>query len=166
MKLKELELVVRDTTIQYDGREKIIDSFLEESTEKQHNRPEAFEELLNKYFSLFRDEKERLICILLDTKNKIIGIDLVSIGTLNSSLVHPRELFRKAILAGANSIIIAHNHPSNSLDPSSADIDVAKRLEKCGNILGIQLLDSLIITFENSSDEKGRLLSMRQGDYF
>ena len=157
MKLKELELVVRDTTIQYDGREKIIDSFLEESTEKQHNRPEAFEELLS---------KERLICILLDTKNKIIGIDLVSIGTLNSSLVHPRELFRKAILAGANSIIIAHNHPSNSLDPSSADIDVAKRLEKCGNILGIQLLDSLIITFENSSDEKGRLLSMRQGDYF
>ena len=166
MKLKELELVVRDTTIQYDGREKVIDNFLIESTKKQHNKPEAFEELLFNYFSLFKDEKERLISILLDTKNKIIGIDLVSIGTLNSSLVHPRELFRKAILAGANSIIIAHNHPSNSLDPSGADIDVAKRLEKCGDILGIQLLDSLIVTFENSSDEKGRLLSMRQGDYF
>lgn len=166
MKLKELELVVKDTVIKYDGREKLIDNFLVESTKKQHNNPEAFEELLFNYFSLFRDEKERFICILLDTKNKIIGIDLVSIGTLNSSLVHPRELFRKAILAGANSIIIAHNHPSNSLDPSGADIEVAKRLEKCGNILGIQLLDSLIIAFENSSDEKGRLLSMRQGDYF
>ena len=88
------------------------------------------------------------------------------VGTLNYSLVHPREVFRKAIAAGSNAIIIAHNHPSNSTDPSPADIKVAKTLEKCGDILGIQLLDSLIITFENSSDEKGRLLSMRQGDYF
>lgn len=166
MKLKELELVVKDTVIKYDGREKLIDNFLVESTKKQHNNPEAFEELLFNYFSLFKDEKERLISILLDSKNKIIGIDLVSVGTLNYSLVHPREVFRKAIAAGSNAIIIAHNHPSNSLDPSSADIKVAKTLEKCGNILGIQLLDSLIITFENSSDEKGRLLSMRQGDYF
>lgn len=166
MKLKELELVVKDTVIKYDGREKLIDNFLVESTKKQHNNPEAFEELLFNYFSLFKDEKERLISILLDSKNKIIGIDLVSVGTLNYSLVHPREVFRKAIAAGSNAIIIAHNHPSNSTDPSPADIKVAKTLEKCGDILGIQLLDSLIITFENSSDEKGRLLSMRQGDYF
>ncbi|BAG09059.1 JAB domain-containing protein [Finegoldia magna] len=166
MKLKELELVVRDTVIKYDGREKVIDNFLIESTKKQHNKPEAFEKLLFNYFSLFKDEKERLISILLDTKNKIIGIDLVSIGTLNSSLVHPRELFRKAILAGANSIIIAHNHPSNSTEPSSADIAMAKRLEKCGDILGIPLLDSLIIAFDSTPEKKGRLLSMRQNQDF
>ncbi len=166
MKLKELELVVKDTVIKYDGREKLIDNFLVESTKKQHNNPEAFEELLFNYFSLFKDEKERLISILLDSKNKIIGIDLVSIGTLNSSLVHPREVFRKAIAAGSNAIIIAHNHPSNSTDPSPADIKVAKTLEKCGDILGIQLLDSLIIAFDDSPDKKGRLLSMRHNKNF
>ena len=162
MKLKELELVVKDTVVKYDGREKIIDKFLVESTKKQHNSPEAFEELLFNYFSLFKDEKERLISILLDTKNRIIGIDLVSVGTLNSSLVHPREVFRKAIAAGSNAIIIAHNHPSNNTDPSPADIAIAKRLEKCGDILDIKLLDSLIIGFDNTPERKGRLLSMRQ----
>ncbi|MFR6141821.1 MAG: JAB domain-containing protein [Finegoldia sp.] len=166
MKLKELELVVRDTVIKYDGREKVIDNFLIESTKKQHNKPEAFEELLFNYFSLFKDEKERLISILLDSKNKIIGIDLVSVGTLNSSLVHPREVFRKAIAAGSNAIIIAHNHPSNSTDPSHADITIAKRLEKCGDILDIKLLDSLIIAFDSTPEKKGRLLSMRQNQDF
>ena len=166
MKLKELELVVRDTTIKYDGREKIIDNFLIDSTKKQHNNPKAFEELLFNYFSLFKDEKERLISILLDSKNKIIGIDLVSVGTLNSSLVHPREVFRKAIAAGSNAIIIAHNHPSNSTDPSHADITIAKRLEKCGDILDIKLLDSLIIAFDSTPEKKGRLLSMRQNQDF
>lgn len=166
MKLKNLELVVRNTSIQYDGREKLIDKFLEESTKKTHSSPDSFEELLFKYFSLFQDEKERLITILLDSKKKIIGIDLVSVGTLNASLVHPREVFRKAILAGADSIIIAHNHPSNNTEPSPADIKVAITLQKCGDILGIPLLDSLIVTFDNSINQRPSMSSMKRKEYF
>lgn len=166
MKLKELELVVKDTTIKYDGREKLIDNFLRNSTKQQHNDPDAFTDVLMSYFSLFKDEKERFIAILLDTKNRIIGIDLISIGTINQAPTHPREIFRKAITAGANSIILAHNHPSGDVTPSSADIDVTKRIDKCGELLGIMLLDSLIISTPTDDDLQGKLLSMKREMYF
>lgn len=166
MKLKELELIVKDTEIKYDGREKIIDNFLRNSTKQQHNDPDAFTDILMSYFSLFKDEKERFIAILLDTKNRIIGIDLISIGTINQAPAHPREIFRKAITAGANSIIIAHNHPSGDVTPSRADIDVARRIDKCGELLQIMLLDSLIVSTPTEDDPQGKLLSMRKGFYF
>lgn len=162
MKLKELELIVKDTTIKYDGREKMIDNFLNESTKKTHNNPESFKRLLINYFSLFKDEKERFIAILLDTKNRIIGIDLISVGTINQAPAHPREIFRKAITAGANSIIIAHNHPSGDVTPSDADIKVTKRIENAGEILDICLLDSLII----STQYGGELLSLKEKHLF
>lgn len=162
MKLKELELVVKDTSIKYDGREKMIDNFLNESTKKRHNSPDAFKRLLINYFSLFKDEKERFIAILLDTKNRIIGIDLVSVGTINEVPAHPREIFRKAITAGANSIIIAHNHPSGDVTPSDADIKITKRIENAGDILDICLLDSLVI----STKYGGELLSLKEKHLF
>jgi len=85
------------------------------------------------------------LCIYLNTKNRILGIEVVSIGILNSSICHPREVFKGAILASAKSIILAHNHPSGDPEPSDDDITLTKRTENAGRIIGIELLDHIII---------------------
>lgn len=108
--------------------------------------PEAVYELVKDYAD---DEKESFILVLLDSANRVKDIQTVSIGTLTSSLVHPREVFRPAIQQAAASIIVAHNHPSGSLNPSTADLQVTERLKECGKLLGIELLDHLIITKES-----------------
>ena len=88
---------------------------------------------------------EQLVAILLNTKNAVIGISVVSVGTLTASLVHPREVFRPAIIANAKSLIIAHNHPSGDLTPSYQDWQVFKSLRTASEFVGIQVLDSLIV---------------------
>ena len=90
--------------------------------------------------------KEHFCVIFLDTQNRIIGKEIVSIGTLNASLIHPRETFRTAIRKNCCSIIVAHNHPSGSLEPSPEDLHVTKRLRAAGQLLGIELLDHVIVT--------------------
>lgn len=89
--------------------------------------------------------QEVLALVCLDTKNKITGLHTVSMGSLNSSIVHPRECFKLAVANNSASIIIFHNHPSNDCSPSQEDIAVTKRLIDAGQILGIELLDHLII---------------------
>jgi len=91
-------------------------------------------------------DREHLLCLYLDTKKRVLGIEVVSIGTLNCSLVHPREVFKGAILASADSIILAHNHPSGDPEPSKEDISVTERIKKAGEILGIELVDHIIIS--------------------
>ncbi|MDD5244111.1 MAG: JAB domain-containing protein, partial [Syntrophorhabdaceae bacterium] len=83
--------------------------------------------------------------ILLNTRNKIIGLSTVSIGTLNASLVHPREVFKDAIRHSASSVVIAHNHPSGDPEPSEEDLKITRRLVESGKILGIEVLDHIII---------------------
>lgn len=90
-------------------------------------------------------DREHFVVILLNRKNGIIGINTVSVGDLSSSIVHPREVFKPAIVAGAASIIVAHNHPSGDPAPSRDDINVTKRLKEAGDILGINVLDHVII---------------------
>lgn len=90
-------------------------------------------------------DREHFNTILLNTKNHVIGIDKVTIGTLNSSMVHPRELFRTAIKKSAATIILVHNHPSGIPEPSREDIDITKRVRDAGNIIGIEILDHIII---------------------
>jgi len=89
--------------------------------------------------------EENLWLITLDTKNNITGIFTVSTGSLNSSIVHPREVFKRAILQNSASIIICHNHPSGDPAPSPEDINITKRIYDAGKILGIELLDHIII---------------------
>ena len=89
--------------------------------------------------------QERFLVAMLDTKNKVIGISVVTIGLMDQSLIHPRECFRPAILANAASIIIGHNHPSGDPTPSEEDRRVTARIEQAGQILGIELLDHIII---------------------
>ena len=90
--------------------------------------------------------KEYFIVVSLDNRNKVISIDTVSIGILNSSLIHPRETFEIAIKNHAASIILCHNHPSGELKPSEDDIKITKNLIQAGEILGIKIIDHIIVT--------------------
>jgi len=90
-------------------------------------------------------DREHFIALFLDSRSEVIGINTVSIGTLTESLVHPREVFKGAILANAASIIIAHNHPSGDHFPSEADLAVTAKLKESGRILGIPLEDHVVI---------------------
>jgi DNA repair protein RadC len=93
-------------------------------------------------------KKEHFIVFYLDTQNHVIERQIISIGTLNTSLVHPREVFESAVRLSSASIIVAHNHPSGSLDPSNEDRDVTRRLVEAGEILGIEVTDHIITTRE------------------
>ncbi|MFB1051673.1 DNA repair protein RadC [Paraliobacillus sp. JSM ZJ581] len=90
-------------------------------------------------------KQEHFVCIFLNTKNQVIHRQTVFIGSLNASIVHPREVFREAVKRAAASIICCHNHPSGDPSPSQEDIHVTKRLAECGKMIGIELLDHLVI---------------------
>ncbi len=90
-------------------------------------------------------KKEYFKIILLDTKNNIKKVSEISVGSLNSSIVHPREVFSEAVVNSASSIILVHNHPSGESEPSHEDIALTNRLDECGKILGIKVLDHIII---------------------
>ena len=94
-----------------------------------------------------RDKKqEYFVCLTLDGANRLIAKRVISIGTLTSSLVHPREVFADAITDRAASIIVAHNHPSGNSNPSIADLQVTERLKEAGDLLGIILIDHTLPT--------------------
>jgi DNA repair protein RadC len=103
------------------------------------------------------NSREHFVALYLDGAHQVASYSIVSIGTANSAVAHPREVFQRAILAGAVSIIIAHNHPSGVLTPSDEDHKVTKRLKDAGEILGIKLLDHLII----SDDENVSIIDHR-----
>ena len=92
------------------------------------------------------NSREHCVALYLDGAHQVVSYSIISIGTANMSVVHPREVFQRAILAGAISIIIAHNHPSGVLTPSDEDHKVTQRLKDAGEILGIKLLDHVIVT--------------------
>lgn len=97
-------------------------------------------------YEYYRDSyREEFVILLLDTKNKVTYTKTVSLGSLNQTLVHPREVFRFAIMHNANSIILSHNHPSGDPTPSKEDIMITRRLIEVGNLIGIKVLDHIII---------------------
>lgn len=101
--------------------------------------------------------QEHFVCLYLNTKNHVMQKKTIFIGSLNASIVHPREVYKEAFRHSAASIICAHNHPSGDPSPSREDIEVTKRLVECGKVIGIELLDHIIIgdgTF-TSLKEKG-----------
>ncbi|WP_436580133.1 RadC family protein [Heyndrickxia oleronia] len=103
--------------------------------------------------------QEHFVCLYLSTKNQVIHQQTIFIGSLNASIVHPREVFKEAFRRSAASIICIHNHPSGDPGPSREDIEVTKRLVECGKIIGIEILDHLIIGDKKfvSLKEKGYL---------
>lgn len=90
-------------------------------------------------------QKEHFVCLFLNTKNHVIAQETLSIGSLNASIVHPREVFRAAIERGSYALICIHNHPSGDPTPSPEDLEMTHRLVEAGNIIGIDILDHLII---------------------
>ena len=94
-------------------------------------------------------EKEHYYVMHLNSKNRVLMVELVTVGTVSSSLVHPRETFRRAVIAGSTSIIIAHNHPSGEVDPSDEDTKVTRLIFDAGNLLGITMLDHIIFTTDS-----------------
>ncbi|PLR85734.1 RadC family protein [Bacillus sp. V33-4] len=96
---------------------------------------------------LFLEDKDRehFIVASLDTKNQPVSVNVCHIGSLNASIVHPREIMKSAILSNAASIIVGHNHPSGLTEPSKEDIEVTKRLVEAGKLMGIELLDHIIV---------------------
>ncbi|CAM3936168.1 RadC family protein [Lederbergia lenta] len=103
--------------------------------------------------------QEHFVCLYLNTKNQVIHRQTVFIGSLNASIVHPREVFKEAFRRSAASIICFHNHPSGDPSPSREDIEVTKRLVECGKMVGIEILDHLIIGDKKyvSMKEKGHM---------
>jgi len=91
-------------------------------------------------------QKEQLRGLYLNSRYQVVHDEVISVGTLTSNVVHPREVFQPALERGAVAVIVAHNHPSGSLEPTSADVEVTEQLEAAGQILGIELLDHLIIS--------------------
>ena len=97
-------------------------------------------------FSFLRHEsKEYFFAIHLDGKNRICCIDEISVGSLNQSIVHPREVFKSALLSSAAAIIVLHNHPTGDTTPSREDIEITRRLKETGEVIGIRLLDHIVI---------------------
>jgi len=94
-------------------------------------------------------DREKFIAVHLNTKNQIISYEVVSVGSLNASIVHPREVFKGAILSNAASVVLCHNHPSGDPNPSKEDKQLTNRLEKAGKILGIEVLDHVIFAGSN-----------------
>ena len=117
-------------------------------------------DIASHYIEKLKDlKKEHFIAVFLDSKNKIIKDEVISIGTLNSSLVHPREVFKEAIKCSANSLILVHNHPSGDCEYSEEDINATKIINDASKTLGIKLLDHIITSEDSyfSFDEKGLL---------
>jgi DNA repair protein RadC len=122
----------------------------------------VFRDLLLLEDAVDRD-KEHFYVMHLDTRSRINLVELVNIGTLTSSLVHPRETFRRAVMQGSAHILVAHNHPSGEADPSAEDLKVTKLLHEAGQLLGIQLLDHIIFTPTSFySFKESRLQNMQE----
>ena len=100
-------------------------------------------------FSMFRflqeEAKEHFFALHLDSKNRLLCAEHVSSGSLNASIVHPREVFKSALLSSAAAMILVHNHPSGASSPSSEDIEISQRLKQGSELLGIRLLDHVIV---------------------
>lgn len=91
------------------------------------------------------EPRENFVALLLDSRHRAMALDRVSVGILNSTPVHPREVFRAAIVAGAAAIILAHNHPSGDVVPSGDDLAATRRLIEVGKLVGIEILDSIVV---------------------
>ena len=110
---------------------------------KRINEPELVAELAGQ---ILKDaDREYLLVISVDARSKALAVEIVSIGTVNVSLAEPREIFKHSILNNAAGIILVHNHPSGDCEPSREDRRLTKRIEKCGELLGIEMYDHVII---------------------
>lgn len=115
--------------------------------DRRYTSPEQISQIFS---FLLSESKEYFFTLHLDGKNKIHCLDCVSVGSLNQSIVHPREVFKTALLSSAAAIILVHNHPTGDPSPSSEDITITRRLKEAGELLGIKVLDHIIVGSEGT----------------
>ena len=139
--------LVKESSKKYDLETKHITS------------PEIASYVICTVFQLDVSPQEKFVVLSLNSKNAVIGAFEVFAGSINSSIVHPREIFQRLLLTNAKSFIAAHNHPSGDPTPSREDIEVTKRLVDCGRMMGIELLDHLVI------GEDGKYCSLKEKGY-
>lgn len=139
-------LVVRDD----QGRE--TTEYMGEQVGRPILEPaDVMREILGRFPAEIQDKREHFCALYLDTRRKLISAQVISTGTLDSSLVHPREVFGPAIRQSASAVVVFHNHPSGSPEPSTEDIALTRRLDKAAHLLGLSLLDHLIVCADGSS---------------
>lgn len=134
-RLRTVEWKFRDLRVEYPTMNRM----------RRIKSPKDAYEILKPLFPA-DNTKEHFITLYLGSTNKPIGFDVISVGSLNSTIVHPREIFKGAIVSCANSIIIAHCHPSGEVNPSNADITITNKLKDVGKLLEIEVLDHLILS--------------------
>lgn len=145
--------------MKYDSQPKILGMIVRDASgaEKVSRFPKNFGRRINEADDLYMaflsrhreelwDRREHFLAMSLSTRHSVISSSVVSIGTLNSSLVSPREVFRQAIVDGAYAVAFAHNHPSGDPEPSAEDIAVTQRLQRAADLLGIKFMDHLVIS--------------------
>ena len=113
--------------------------------DKEISTPNSAMQVFTKILQLSKRTEEVFAMLTMDTKSNLTGVFVVSVGNLSSSLVTPREVFKRAILQNSKAIILGHNHPSGDPEPSGDDIQITERLVEAGELLGIEVLDHLII---------------------
>ena len=136
--------------------EELLQMVREKSQEYRVNRITSASDVYSLLHQYSTAEKEHFLLVTLDGSSQVIKQRVIHIGTLNQSLVHPREIFRPAIQDNSAGIIIAHNHPSGTLEASRADIQITDRLKEVAKLVGIELLDHVIISkngYYSFSDE-------------
>lgn len=107
---------------------------------------------------LIKEAREHFIVILLNARHEVEVVETVSVGSLNASIVHPREVFKPAVIQSAASVVLVHNHPSGDPEPSEEDISITKRLVEAGELLGIGVLDHVIIASRGTVSFRARQL--------
>jgi len=135
IKFRQIKAIYETLTVKED-----IANYLKTGT-----RYTAPQQVYETFSFLMKETKEMFITLHLDGKNRIICMDLVSIGSLNQSIVHPREVFKTALLSNAAAILCVHQHPSGDSAASSEDISITRRLKEAGEIIGIKVLDHIIV---------------------
>jgi len=122
-------------------------------------QPEDVIEFVKVVLDLNSEAVEKFGILTLNMKNKVAGVHIISIGSLNEAIVHPREVYKAAILNNAAAIILFHNHPSGDTEPSANDIDVTQTLIKAGKIMGIKVIEHVIV------GENGKYFSFKEMGY-
>lgn len=156
MKVAQYQMIVRKDTGRSHLR-KIRDVITPESC-RTVMTPDAVCRFAKNVLELDTLAEEEFYILAINSKSKVIGVFMVSHGTVNATVVSPREIFQRALLVGATNIIAIHNHPSQDSRPSNDDISTTKRLKEVGALIGVQLVDHVIIGDEYYSfKEKGLL---------
>ena len=125
---------------------------------KPHMRYTSASQVHDTFSFLQGETKEYFMAIHLDGKNRIMVVDVCSVGSLNQSIVHPREVYKTALLSSAAAIILIHNHPTGDPTPSSEDREVTRRLQEAGTLLGVKVLDHIIVGDNYFSFVEGGLM--------